>query len=540
MDELSRQTGLHPVQVKVGLSILERAGVLEHLGDEGFRMLYRRGDWNSPEIGNAILHSKQHIQNRQKQLEGMVHYAESNDCRRNIILHYFGDNDSVKTPECCDNCQMQKTLQTKTGDVSAMSHAERAGLITLDCIRRLKFKVGRIKLAQILHGSKAQDIFKFNHDKNTYYGRLAVLKQADIEDLIEQLISQGYIKVIGGQYPVISLSPLGEHAIRQKMSIPLTIPKGVSAQSIQRKQAQNQASGNVGYTEQLLQRGLTPGQIAQEQGLAVGTIYSHCAKLIAKRKITLEQVVSAEEKVQIDAAIAQIGSIQSLTPIKILLPDKIDYGMIRCVIAAREIPPDIEKPDTVSNHAIESFLTRAHPRPLTGPWHTGWSLGIHSRFSGSDWSRSGVGDLTYRLKYDGDISVLPALVQQTLELIQVQPDLSKVDIILPVPSSTQRKVNPVLVYCEALALKLNLPVQSLVSKNRATQPQKEMRTLPQKRANVAGAFVLGGDVSNKRILLVDDLFDSGATIEEITRLLTQRGAARVNVLTLTRTIHSDS
>jgi len=39
---------------------------------------------------------------------------------------------------------------------------------------------------------------------------------------------------------------------------------------------------------------------------------------------------------------------------------------------------------------------------------------------------------------------------------------------------------------------------------------------------------------------VDDLFDSGATLEEITRLLIRAGTACVNVFTLTRTIHSDS
>ena len=43
-----------------------------------------------------------------------------------------------------------------------------------------------------------------------------------------------------------------------------------------------------------------------------------------------------------------------------------------------------------------------------------------------------------------------------------------------------------------------------------------------------------------RILIVDDLFDSGATLEEITRLLLKNHASRVNVLTLTRTIHADS
>ena len=43
-----------------------------------------------------------------------------------------------------------------------------------------------------------------------------------------------------------------------------------------------------------------------------------------------------------------------------------------------------------------------------------------------------------------------------------------------------------------------------------------------------------------KLLLVDDLFDSGATLDEITKLLLKHGAFRVNVLTLTRTIHSDA
>ena len=67
-----------------------------------------------------------------------------------------------------------------------------------------------------------------------------------------------------------------------------------------------------------------------------------------------------------------------------------------------------------------------------------------------------------------------------------------------------------------------------------------MHTLPQKRDNVAGSFAINDDITGKRVLLVDDLFDSGATLNEITRMLLQHKVAHVNVLTLTRTIHSDS
>ena len=115
-----------------------------------------------------------------------------------------------------------------------MSHGERAALVILDCIRRVHIKVGREKLAQILHGSKAQDILKFHHDKNVYYGRLAVVKQSDIEELIGQLAELGYIKIIGGEYPILSLTPRGENAIKQKETIALKLPKSLDSSEIRR------------------------------------------------------------------------------------------------------------------------------------------------------------------------------------------------------------------------------------------------------------------------------------------------------------------
>ncbi len=538
LDELSRLTGLHPVQIKVGLSELERAGTLEHLGDEGIRMLFRRGEWNQGEIEKAAFHSREHIRHRQAQLDGIVHYAESNSCRRKIILGHFGDAGEAEAADCCDNCRSAEAGSTSRGNVEQMNHGERAALVILDCIRRVHIKVGREKLAQILHGSKAQDILKFRHDKNVYYGRLAVVRQNDIEGMIGQLIEMGYIKVIGGEYPILSLTPRGENAVKQKEVIALKLPKSLDATEMRRAKEKLAAGGTVEYTAKLFADGLKPEQIARERGFALTTIYDHFAKLIAANKLKVEQVVPNDVREKIEKAIEKVGSTQYLSPIKSILPDDIDFNIIKCVVSSLH-NKTIEHA-TLATDSIESFLTKPHPRPLVGSWQTGWSLGFHSRITGGDWSRSGVGDLTYRLKYDGDISVLPALIQQTLDLFQAHPELNQAVTIVPVPSSTERKVNPVHVFCEALAGKIKIPMQTLVAKTRQTQPQKEMKTLAQKRANVAGAFAVRGDVKERRILLVDDLFDSGATLDEITRLLLQHGAARVHVLALTRTIHSDA
>ncbi|MDZ4063929.1 MAG: helicase-related protein, partial [Coriobacteriia bacterium] len=198
-DDFSRRTDLHPVKIKVGLAELERVGALEHLGDDGVRMLLRKGKWDSAAIEKAAARSKEHTKHRTDQLNHMINYAETNACRRRVVLKHFGDNASPDALVCCDNCLSQKNLPEAGGDVAQMSHTERAALIILDTVRKLGSRlVGREKLAQILKGSKARDILQFHYDKHVYYAKLAALKQSQIEEMIKQLVSLGYFKIIGG------------------------------------------------------------------------------------------------------------------------------------------------------------------------------------------------------------------------------------------------------------------------------------------------------------------------------------------------------
>lgn len=188
---------------------------------------------------------------------------------------------------------------------------------------------------------------------------------------------------------------------------------------------------------------------------------------------------------------------------------------------------------------IDKFLSRNHPKQLIGPWDSGWALGFHSRFQGSDWKRSQVGEMAFRLKYHSDFSVIQPLIQKMKELIQAHPEIGQVDLIIPMPASVQRKKDPVSCFTKELASQLKVNYWPMLEKSRKTEQQKQFQTLAQKKANVAGAFRLQSSIKGKKVLVVDDLFDSGATLEEITKLLKQAGADKVNVLTITCTIHSD-
>jgi len=550
IDDLSCLTGLQEVKVRVGLAELERAGALEHQGDKGLRMRVKLHGWKTPEIQAVTERLKQHQAHRRAQLEHMIAYAESNTCRRSIILKHFGDIGPTEAEVCCDNCQARQPALTAANDVSELTQSERAALIVLDTVRRLPRGVGSEKIAQILKGSKAKDILQFGYDKNTYYGRLAVFSLAELKQMVDQLLEMRCLKVIGGEYPVLRLTPQGEAAIRDKTVIPMKLPRQVAKQAIERKKAERQAGGTLEYTAHLLSEGLSVEQIAVQRGLSPNTIYSHAAKLITAGRVTIEIVVSEDERQMIEAAIRKVGSMEYLTPIKALLPDEIDYGVIRCVVegwkrkqewnagsASEAIPLH---PVSPPEDLVAAFLSRPHPRHLYGPWDAGWALGFHSQFTGADWARSEAGELAYRLKYQGDLSVLPALVEQATTLIADHPELAQVDAVVPVPPSTLRLNDPVSSFAKALAQRLGLGFLPVLSKSRQTTPQKEMHTLAQKRVNVAGAFDLKSPIKGKRLLVIDDLFDSGATLEEIYRFLRRSGAAGVFVLTLTRTIHSDA
>ena len=548
--ELSRLTSMHEVKVRVGLSALERAEAVERLGDDGLLMQVKVHDWKPTEIQAVVEKLKEHQAHRRRQLEAMIAYAESNTCRRRIILKHFGDSGPADAEVCCDNCQAHQSVEVPAKEVEELSQSERVALIVLDTVRRLGQRVGREKVAQVLMGSHAQDILKFGYNKSVYYGRLAVFKQIEIKRMIDQLCTTGYLKVIGGEYPVLHLTPQGETAIKSKAAISIKIPRKVSPQAMEYKRAERLAGGSLDYTAQLLSEGMSVEQAAAQRKLTPSTIYSHASKLITAGRIRVETIIPEDVRKKVEAAIRQVGSVEYLYPIKQLLPEEISYDVIRCVVEGWKhqegvqagTAPEIQplQPTISTEDPVASFLSRPHPRQLPGPWSSGWALGFHSQYAGASWSRSGTGELAYRLKYQGDLTVLPQLVEQALALIGEHPELAQVDALVPVPPSTPRPNDPVSNFSKALAQKLKLPYLPIVVKSRQTAPQKEMHTLAQKQSNVAGAFKVQSSVKGKRLMVIDDLYDSGATLLEIHRQLCRAGAVKVNVLTLTRTIHSDA
>jgi ATP-dependent DNA helicase RecQ len=550
-DDLAIATGLPDVKIRVGLEQLESAGVIERLGDDGLRMLVRRKAWNAAATSAATAVVEQRRRHRRQQLDAMIGYAEANTCRRRILLNYFGDPAPAEADVCCDNCEAARTAPAQPADgqnAAPLPDAARTVLVILDTLRRMKWEVGLEKLAQTLKGSKRKEMQQFGYDQSVYYGRLAVFSQAEIEDLIGQVIGLGLLKHVGGNRPVLRLTPQGQAALKARSAVPLNLPRPIDKKQVEHKRAQREAGGTVELTAQMFAQGLSPAQIAGQRMLSEETIYNHLAQKIALGTIALERVIPAGVITQVQETIARVGIIDRLAPLKAELPESISYSEIRCVVEAWKKEHGVTPAASGSSSAersqhvdpVADFLSRPHPRPLIGSWQEGWALGFHSGFGGADWKRSPVGDLTYRLKYESDATAVQPLVDQALAVCKEHPALVSVDGLVAVPPSVSRSFDPVHVFVTALAACSGAPAINALVKTRQTAPQKDMHTQVQKKANVAGAFAVKADVHGKRLLVIDDLYDSGATLEEITRVLRLAGAASVCILTLTRTIHSDA
>jgi len=119
------------------------------------------------------------------------------------------------------------------------------------------------------------------------------------------------------------------------------------------------------------------------------------------------------------------------------------------------------------------------------------------------------------------------------------PRDQRFDLIVPVPLHWRRRwergFNQSALLAEALSRRSGIPLHNALRRRKATAPQAGLPASG-RRSNVAGAFVPARrcQVRNRRVLLVDDVMTTGATIRACARTLKAAGAAYVAVLTIAR------
>jgi predicted amidophosphoribosyltransferase len=130
--------------------------------------------------------------------------------------------------------------------------------------------------------------------------------------------------------------------------------------------------------------------------------------------------------------------------------------------------------------------------------------------------------------------LVQSAVTLVLEVVQ-RPDASIVTFVPPDPDrGLKRGHHPPGRLAEELARSWELPVEGLLRRRRAAKRQRGL-SRAERRRNVAGAFVAPSTVPSS-VVLVDDVFTSGATANAAASALRQAGARRVGVVTFARVV----
>jgi ComF family protein len=145
-----------------------------------------------------------------------------------------------------------------------------------------------------------------------------------------------------------------------------------------------------------------------------------------------------------------------------------------------------------------------------------------------------VADMLRQAKFHGRVAFARVLGAAAARRLPAQ----SIDCLLPVPLHLarlrQRGFNQALEIAMPISTTIRAPIKSnLVRRQVAT---REQSSLPRagRRANVAGAFTVIGNVAGLRIGIVDDVLTTGATVHELAMVLKRAGAAQVIALTVAR------
>ena len=149
----------------------------------------------------------------------------------------------------------------------------------------------------------------------------------------------------------------------------------------------------------------------------------------------------------------------------------------------------------------------------------------------------------HRYKFGGCSAYSRRYAALMSDCVENNPDCRSIDVISWIPLSKkrlrQRGYDQARLLAEEIAAKTGLPCRQLLQKVKNNSAQSLTRDAKQRRENVAGVYALddGADVSGLRILLVDDVVTTGATMSEAARILRKAGAKSVFGVTLAR--HED-
>src|SRR3989339_120774 len=233
---------------RAGRDGLKSEAILYYSGGDVIKLKRFAMVENNPEQSRVMLHK----------LSQMATLCEANACRRRAILNYFGED----APEQCANCDVCLTTRKKfDGTVIAQK--------ALSAVVRLENRFGLTYVVDFLRGSKSERISDSHKELKTY-GIGKDISKEDWFHYFKDLISFNYLKQIGSEYPILSLTEKSKDVLLGKEKVFFVITKS----------KQKMALSELPYEKELfLKLKLVRIEVAQKENVPAYLIFSDATLL---------------------------------------------------------------------------------------------------------------------------------------------------------------------------------------------------------------------------------------------------------------------
>ncbi|PTL37387.1 DNA helicase RecQ [Alkalicoccus saliphilus] len=151
------------------------------------------------QIQQFLIEQSQMSEERKQQefdkLQTMTHYCHTETCLQKYMLAYFGDNQSADCGRCSE-CVDSRELEDITKEAQ----------MVFSCIKRMGERFGKTMTAQVLTGSMNKKVKELKFHQLSTFGLLKKRTQKDVAQLIDFLAASDYLRLSGGNYPVLQLT----------------------------------------------------------------------------------------------------------------------------------------------------------------------------------------------------------------------------------------------------------------------------------------------------------------------------------------------
>ncbi|HEU5228462.1 MAG TPA: DNA helicase RecQ [Ktedonobacteraceae bacterium] len=144
-----------------------------------------------------------------QQLQQMLAYADAGECRRHVLLGYFGEIWQQANCDNCDNCALPVVMEDRTIDAQKF----------LSCVARVKERFGMRHIIDILRGANTQKIRDYQHGQLSTYGIGKEYSVDEWQQFGRALVQQGLLSVSTDGLSVLRLNALSWEILRRQRSV---------------------------------------------------------------------------------------------------------------------------------------------------------------------------------------------------------------------------------------------------------------------------------------------------------------------------------